>query len=52
MDVITKLTAVNQEVTLAEDRLCEMRVRPYLTEEKKIDGAVLSFTDITERKEK
>ena len=27
-----------------------MRVRPYLTEEKKIDGAVLSFIDITERK--
>ena len=41
---------VNQEVTCAEDRLCEMRVRPYLTEEKKIDGAVLSFVDITERK--
>ncbi len=27
-----------------------MQVRPYLTEEKKIDGAVLSFMDITERK--
>ena len=49
-DVITKLTAVNREVACSEDRLCEMRVRPYLTEEKKIDGAVLSFTDITERK--
>jgi two-component system CheB/CheR fusion protein len=49
-DVITKLTAVIQEVECAEDRLCEMQVRPYLTEEKKIDGAVVSFTDITERK--
>ena len=28
----------------------EMRVRPYLTEDKKIDGAFLSFTDITKRK--
>ena len=27
-----------------------MRIRPYLSGEKKIDGAVLSFTDITERK--
>jgi two-component system, chemotaxis family, CheB/CheR fusion protein len=49
-DVITKLTPVSREVECAEDRLCEMRVRPYLTDEKKIDGAVLSFTDITEDK--
>ncbi|MGO8806645.1 MAG: chemotaxis protein CheB, partial [Candidatus Bathyarchaeia archaeon] len=49
-DVITKLTPINQEVTCPEDRLFEMRVRPYLTEEKKVDGAVLSFVDITERK--
>jgi two-component system, chemotaxis family, CheB/CheR fusion protein len=49
-DVIVKLAAVNREVACADDRLCEMRVRPYLTEEKKIDGAVLSFADITERK--
>ncbi len=27
-----------------------MRVRPYLSNEKKIDGAVLTFSDITERK--
>ena len=50
IDVITTLTAVNQEVTCAEDILCEMRVRPYLTDEKKIDGAVLTFTNITARK--
>ena len=49
-DVITKLTPINQEVTCPEDRCYEMRVRPYLTEEKKVDGAVLSFVDITERK--
>ena len=49
-NVITKLTAINQEVTYAKDRLLEMRIRPYLSGEKKIDGAVLSFTDITERK--
>ena len=49
-DVTTKLTDVIQEVACANNRLCEMRVRPYLTEEKKIDGAVASFVDITERK--
>jgi two-component system, chemotaxis family, CheB/CheR fusion protein len=49
-DVITKLAAVNQEVALSGDRLCEIRIRPYLSEEKRIDGAVLTFTDITERK--
>ncbi len=49
-DVIVKLADVNREVSCAEDRLYEIRVRPYMTEEKKIDGAVLSFTDITERK--
>ena len=49
-DVITKLVTVNQEVTCDGGRLCEMRIRPYLTEEKKIDGAVLSLVDITERK--
>ncbi len=49
-EVISTLTAVNQEVTCAKNILCEMRVRPYLTETKKIDGAVLTFTDITARK--
>jgi two-component system CheB/CheR fusion protein len=49
-DVITKLSVVNREVELTGGRPSEMRIRPYLTEEKKIDGAVLSFTDITERK--
>jgi two-component system, chemotaxis family, CheB/CheR fusion protein len=49
-DVITKLSTANQEVANNKDRLFEMQIRPYLTEEKKIDGAVLSFTEITERK--
>jgi len=49
-EVIAKLTVVNREVAGAEDRCYEMRVRPYLTEDKKVDGAVLSFTDITERR--
>jgi two-component system, chemotaxis family, CheB/CheR fusion protein len=48
-DSITKLMAVNRQVALSGDRLCEIRIRPYLSEEKKIDGAVLTFTDITAR---
>ena len=50
IDVITKLTVVCREVAGVEDRWYEMRVRPYLTSEKKIDGAVISFVDITERR--
>jgi two-component system CheB/CheR fusion protein len=50
LDVITRLSVVNREVELKGNILCEMKIRPYLTEDKKIDGAVLSFTDITERK--
>jgi signal transduction histidine kinase len=33
-----------------EGNFYEMRIRPYLTEDKRIDGAFLSFTDITKRK--
>jgi two-component system CheB/CheR fusion protein len=50
MDVITKLTVVCREVGDVKDRWYEMRVRPYLTSEKKIDGAVISFVDVTERR--
>jgi two-component system, chemotaxis family, CheB/CheR fusion protein len=49
-DVNTKLTIVTQEVADVEDRWYEMWVRPYLTEERKIDGTVISFSDITESK--
>jgi two-component system CheB/CheR fusion protein len=49
-NVIDKPAAIDQEVPYAKDRLLEMRIRPYLSGEKKIDGAVLSFADMTERK--
>jgi two-component system CheB/CheR fusion protein len=48
--VITKLIVVCEEVAGGEDRWYEMRVRPYLTSEKKIDGAVISFVDVTQRR--
>ena len=49
-EVVTKLMVVCEEVAGVEGRWYEMRVRPYLTSEKKIDGAVISFVDITERR--
>ncbi|HLN45230.1 MAG TPA: PAS domain S-box protein, partial [Candidatus Sulfotelmatobacter sp.] len=49
-EVIDKLAPIRQEVEGLEGHFYEMRVRPYLTEDKRIDGAFLSFTDITNRK--
>ncbi len=49
-DVIDKLTPVSREVEGLDGRCYKMLVRPYLTEDKKIDGAFLSFTDISKRK--
>src|SRR5208283_1742943 len=46
LEVITTLTAVNKEVCDEKGRSYELRIRPYVTEDNKIDGAVLSFMDI------
>ena len=48
--VITTLAAVNKEVTDKNGNSYEMRVRPYITEENRIDGAVLSFIDVNKIK--
>ena len=45
-EVITTLNAVNKEVSDENGCSYEMRVRPYITEDNKIDGAVLSFIDV------
>src|SRR4030065_1818648 len=47
IEVITKLNDVDREVVDEKGHWYEIRVRPYITEEKKIDGAVLSFVNIT-----
>jgi two-component system CheB/CheR fusion protein len=49
-EVIDILTPISREVEGLEGHFYEMRIRPYLTGDKKIDGAFLSFTDITKRK--
>src|SRR5208283_1244594 len=45
-EVITTLGAVNKEVSDENGHFYEMRVRPYITEDNKIDGAVVSFIDV------
>ena len=47
---ISKLTFVREEIKGGNNRWYQMWIRPYITQEKKIGGAVLSFSDITEMK--
>jgi two-component system CheB/CheR fusion protein len=47
---VTDLETVRQEMQTGKGRWYQMRIRPYLTQEKKIGGAVLSFADVTEIK--
>jgi two-component system CheB/CheR fusion protein len=49
-NVTTKFVAATQEVSGGQGRFYEMRIQPYLTVDKKVDGAVLSLVDITDRK--
>jgi signal transduction histidine kinase len=50
LEAITKLSAIRKEINAGKDHWYQMRIRPYITQEKKIGGAVLSFSDITEMK--
>jgi signal transduction histidine kinase len=43
--------AATKEVSGGQGRVYEMHIQPYLTEDKKVDGAVLSLVDITDRKQ-
>lgn len=49
--VLHKLTVVEQEVTTSDKRFFMMRVLPYRTSEDRISGVVITFFDITRRKE-
>jgi len=49
--VLDNLSVIEQEVSMPEgDRIFLMRVLPYRTMEDVIDGVVVTFIDITERK--
>ena len=50
LDVIATNGKIAREVRDKTGRVFELRVRPYFIEKNKVDGAVLSFSDITERK--
>ena len=49
-EVSSKLSGITQEVKDAQGHYFEMKIRPYITQEDRIDGAVLSFVDIDDRK--
>jgi two-component system CheB/CheR fusion protein len=49
-EAVTKLTTTKMEMQDNNNRWYELRIRPYITEEKRIDGAVISFIDIDELK--
>ncbi|HSQ48540.1 MAG TPA: ATP-binding protein, partial [Candidatus Deferrimicrobiaceae bacterium] len=46
--VTSNLELVRQEIKTPQGRYYQLRIRPYLTSEKKVGGAILSFSDITE----
>lgn len=49
--VLDKLTTVEQEVRTLENKFFLMRIAPYRTTEDRINGVVISFINITARKE-
>jgi two-component system CheB/CheR fusion protein len=49
--VLDKLQSIEREVTSQDGRVYLMRVLPYRTEEDRINGVVITFFDITDRKQ-
>ena len=49
--VLEKLTIVEREVTTSDNRFYMMRLLPYRTSDDRINGVVITFFDITGRKE-
>ncbi len=45
-EVISKLHPVTKEVRDAKGRFYDMRIRPYITQDDRISGAIISFLDI------
>jgi two-component system CheB/CheR fusion protein len=48
--VLTDLAPVRREVRSHNERWYDLRMRPYRTLDDKIDGVVITFVDITERR--
>ncbi|MXV53228.1 PAS domain-containing protein [Pedobacter sp. HMF7647] len=49
--VLEKLTIIEREVTTSDNRFFLMRLLPYRTSEDHINGVVITFFDITKRRE-
>src|SRR5215472_5651513 len=49
-NVIANLAPIRREIHSRKDRWYDLRMRPYRTVDDKIDGVVITFVDITERK--
>lgn len=49
--VLNSLVAIELEVTCTHDMVWWMRISPYKTLENKIDGLIITFTDITEKRQ-
>ena len=48
--VLEKLSTAEREVNTTEGRVFQMRILPYRTLENHINGVVITFVDVTERK--
>jgi two-component system CheB/CheR fusion protein len=49
-DVLANFVPIRHELRSRDDRWYEVRLRPYRTVDDKIDGVVLTFVDMTERR--
>jgi len=49
--VIGNLTSIRREIHSLKGRWYDVRMRPYRTVDDRIDGVVITFVDVTERKE-
>jgi two-component system, chemotaxis family, CheB/CheR fusion protein len=49
--VLSDLTPIRREIHSRNDLWYDMRMRPYRTVDNKIDGVVITFVDITERRQ-
>jgi len=49
-EVASKLSVITKEVKDAQGHYFDMKIRPYITQDDRLDGAVLSFIDIDDRK--
>jgi two-component system CheB/CheR fusion protein len=48
--VLARLAPIRREIHSRDDRWYDVRLRPYRTVDDKIDGVVITFVDVTERR--